>query len=245
MKKVITITGRSGSGKTTLAKKLKDTGFFCEVISFTTRQPREGEVNGVDYNFISLEEAKLILKNNESLQHVVINGNHYGSHQKTFEDIYAQGKIPILVCDPKGPQDLEKNKEKMNWEVKKIFLDVDPETLSTRIMDRLVKEYNSKNIDFEKVDKEVKKRFNMMTSMNDDQIIFFISKIKNNEFIDDLKNILTKEIKNSKSIESTWKDQINFDYYFKAEDIEKNNNKYINKIKKIAKIKEKDFKLNI
>lgn len=245
MKKVITITGRSGSGKTTLAKKLKDTGFFCEVISFTTRQPREGEVNGVDYNFISLEEAKLILKNNESLQHVVINGNHYGSHQKTFEDIYAQGKIPILVCDPKGPQDLEKNKEKMNWEVKKIFLDVDPETLSTRIMDRFIKEYESKNINYEKLDKEVEKRLNMITSMNNEEIKFFIDKIKNNELIDDLKTILTNEIKNSKSIESTWRDQIDFDYYFNAEDIEKNNNKYINKIKNIAGIKEKKLNLDI
>lgn len=234
MKKVITITGKSGSGKSTLAKKLTDTGLFGEVISFTTRLPRDGEVNGVDYNFISMEEAEKIVKNNEALQHVIINGNHYGSHQKTFEDIYNRGQIPILVCDPKGPQDLEKNKDKMGWKVTKIFLDVEPETLSTRIVDRFSKEYTGEKPNIEKIDKEIEKRLNMMTSMNKEEVNFFIDKLKSNEFINDLKDILTKEIKESKSIESTWRNQIKFDYYFKAEDIEKNNDKYINKIKKIS-----------
>ena len=79
---IVIIAGKAGSGKSTLRKGLlREFPSFSKSISYTTRPPREGEVNGVDYRFVSqenfLKNPGIFLKREE-------NGNFYGVHKDSF-----------------------------------------------------------------------------------------------------------------------------------------------------------------
>ena len=87
--KAFIISAPAGTGKTTLIQKL--TNEFpdaIESISFTSREPRAGEVNGVDYNFVSKNEFQEMIQRDEFLEHVELYGNHYGTSKKWVESMY-------------------------------------------------------------------------------------------------------------------------------------------------------------
>ena len=94
------IWGSSGSGKSTLCnhiiqnKKLYSKFQFC--ISYTTRLPREGEVDGKDYNFVSVDEFLKIREQGEFAEYREIYGNFYGTPKSILTEIVSRGKIPIL-----------------------------------------------------------------------------------------------------------------------------------------------------
>lgn len=72
--KLFLISGHSGSGKSTIMKSLMDN----EIISFTTREKRQGEREGVDYKFISLSEFNKLKKDNKLVEYVEYHNNFYG-----------------------------------------------------------------------------------------------------------------------------------------------------------------------
>jgi len=78
MNKRIILVGRTASGKTFLRKKLEERGFKCD-ISYTTRPQRTGEVNGVDYNFITEDEFSLRISNGAFYEHIEYNSYRYGT----------------------------------------------------------------------------------------------------------------------------------------------------------------------
>ena len=77
---LIVLSGPSGVGKSTVISKLlserKDIYFS---VSFTTRKPREGEVDGVNYNFVSREEFERMIEDGELLEYAEYVGNYYGT----------------------------------------------------------------------------------------------------------------------------------------------------------------------
>lgn len=96
MIKVLILFGPSGSGKDTILNEaLKRIPNLHKPIFYTTRPIREGEVNGVDYNFVSKEEFETKLLNNEFLEAAVFNGWGYASSLDNFDE----QKVNIVALD--------------------------------------------------------------------------------------------------------------------------------------------------
>lgn len=85
MKNRIILLGGAGSGKTTIKNELVKRGFKQEV-SYTSRPARDGEVDGVDYNFITKEEFTDKIRAEEFIQFALFGGNWYGTSRKDFRE---------------------------------------------------------------------------------------------------------------------------------------------------------------
>ncbi|MGM0968631.1 MAG: guanylate kinase [Bacillota bacterium] len=103
MDKLIVITGPSGSGKTSLMRQIMKN----EVVSFTTRMPRQGEINGVDYKFISLEKFEELKEQGKLIEQVKYSDNYYGIDQEEFENKLSLGNAFVIV-DYHGMQQIKK-----------------------------------------------------------------------------------------------------------------------------------------
>ncbi|MCA8939527.1 MAG: guanylate kinase [Planctomycetes bacterium] len=100
---IITLTGPSGVGKTTLERKLcTSDAEFHRVVSHTTRVPRENELDGDHYHFISVDKFTEMAANGEFAEYASPHGSHYGAALTEFERPLKEGKIPFFVCDPIG-----------------------------------------------------------------------------------------------------------------------------------------------
>lgn len=97
-------SGPSGVGKGTLKAKLFEE--FADQIAYsvsaTTRGPREGEVDGKDYFFISRQEFERRVKNNEFLEHAEFAGNCYGTPRAYVEKLLDSGMNVVLEIDVQG-----------------------------------------------------------------------------------------------------------------------------------------------
>lgn len=100
---LIVISGPSGVGKGTVCAKLlaAETGLKLSV-SDTTRQPREGEKNGVNYSFITKEQFLANIKNNAYLEWAEVYGNFYGTPKAAVEDNMKIGRDTLLEIDTQG-----------------------------------------------------------------------------------------------------------------------------------------------
>jgi guanylate kinase len=105
---VFIISAPSGSGKSTLVHRLMQTvPSLTFSISYTTRQPRGAETNGVDYVFITREEFVARLDRGEFLEYAEVFGNYYGTHRSTFEQAAQQGHDLVLDIDVQGARQLK------------------------------------------------------------------------------------------------------------------------------------------
>src|SRR5574344_804018 len=110
-KKLFVISGSSGVGKGTVIKAFLDKNpNFKLSISFTTRNMREGEIDGVSYFFISKNEFEQNIKNNEFLEWAEFSGNYYGTGKKFVEKCLDRGDDIILEIDTKGALNVKKQK---------------------------------------------------------------------------------------------------------------------------------------
>jgi len=103
------ISAPSGAGKTTLCKEVID--IFPNLrhsVSFTTRQPRLGEVDGRDYFFISQEEFQRMEAAGEFAESAQVHGNLYGTAIKTLDDFRVNGGDVLLDIDCQGARQLKK-----------------------------------------------------------------------------------------------------------------------------------------
>jgi len=98
---LLILSGPSGSGKSTIAKALEETHGYKQIVSFTTREKREGEVDGKDYIFV--DEATAI-KEVESgvLEYAYFNGNHYGIFMEPTYKNLELGENMVVVVEPHG-----------------------------------------------------------------------------------------------------------------------------------------------
>jgi len=97
------ISGPSGAGKGTLVKELVQRVPETWVsVSATTRTPRPGERDGVDYYFLTPAEFESRVRADEFLEHAEVHGNRYGTLRRSVERRLAHGLDVILEIDPQG-----------------------------------------------------------------------------------------------------------------------------------------------
>lgn len=122
---LIVISAPSGCGKgTILAEVLKNDNFYYSV-SATTRSPREGEVDGVNYNFLTRESFEQLIRDDGVIEYAQYCGNYYGTPKKAVFDKLEEGKDVILEIEVQGAM---KVKEKYP---EAVFLFILPPSLAT------------------------------------------------------------------------------------------------------------------
>ncbi|MCH2338784.1 guanylate kinase [Pseudomonas sp. NPDC047963] len=103
------VSAPSGAGKTSLVKALLDAQPQVRVsVSHTTRPMRPGEVDGVNYHFVSREEFLERLEHDEFLEHAEVFGNLYGTSQRWLEQTLSEGFDLILEIDWQGAQQVRR-----------------------------------------------------------------------------------------------------------------------------------------
>jgi len=99
------LSAPSGAGKSSLVSALLDQTDAIKVsVSHTTRAPRPGEEDGVNYNFVSVDQFKVLIADNAFLEHAEVFGNFYGTSRLWLEDQLSQGIDIILEIDWQGAQ---------------------------------------------------------------------------------------------------------------------------------------------
>ncbi len=98
------VSGPSGSGKTTLCRKAVETDGCFHSISCTTRAPRTGEVDGVDYHFLSRDEFLARTVRGDFLEWARVHGNFYGTLRSDVLDHIEAGRDVVMDIDVQGAQ---------------------------------------------------------------------------------------------------------------------------------------------
>lgn len=108
-KKLYVISGSSGVGKGTVLKGFMERNpEFMLSVSCTTRKPREGEVDGINYFFLSKEEFQNCIDNDKFLEWAEFAGNRYGTKKKYINQCLEEGKDIILEIDTQGALQVKK-----------------------------------------------------------------------------------------------------------------------------------------
>jgi guanylate kinase len=96
------MSGPSGSGKTTIIKRLLEDIDMTFSVSATTRSPRPGERDGVDYHFVTTEEFESMIAEDTLLEWAVYNGNHYGTPAEPITKANEAGADVLLDIELEG-----------------------------------------------------------------------------------------------------------------------------------------------
>ena len=100
---ILVLSGPSGAGKSTIINAASDEiGEYYFSISTTTRAPRIGEENGVDYFFVTKESFEEDIKAGNFLEYAEVHGNYYGTSLKPVRDALEVGKLVIFDIDVQG-----------------------------------------------------------------------------------------------------------------------------------------------
>ncbi|MDC8920594.1 guanylate kinase [Metamycoplasma hyosynoviae] len=125
-KKLIIFSGPSGVGKGTVEKELfSDPSLKLKLsVSVTTRRPREGEIDGVHYYFVSQETFDICLSENKLIEYSMHFDNYYGTLYSEINRIIEQGKIPFLEIETNGAEQVIEYYKRYNKsdEIVSIFL---------------------------------------------------------------------------------------------------------------------------
>ena len=145
---ILITSGPSGCGKSTLLKEVyKDIDDYYFSISTTTRAPRVGEVNGVDYFFVTKEEFEKDINNGDFLEYAKVHDNYYGTSLKPIKKALDEAKLVIFDIDVQGHEIV---RTKLNSITTSVFITTPSlEVLETRL--------NSRNTDsLEIIEKRIK-----------------------------------------------------------------------------------------
>ena len=132
---MIVVVGESGSGKTSLVKA------FCEkhpeykrVVTYTTRPMREGEVDGIDYNFVSVDQFKKMIEENKFVEYNMYRGWYYGT---SLDGVNWPLDNVIAVLTPAGLRELMRTaKGSHNMTLVSVYLDVDRRSRLIKMLKR-------------------------------------------------------------------------------------------------------------
>ncbi len=104
---LMVVSAPSGAGKTTLCDRLiKDYSHITYSVSCTTRAPREGEIDGVSYIFLSPEEFDAKVQAGAFLEHATVHGNQYGTLKETVIEALHAGRDVLMDIDVQGAEQI-------------------------------------------------------------------------------------------------------------------------------------------
>lgn len=106
---LIVISGPSGAGKGTICKDLVSKGNFYLSVSATTRSPRKGEADGINYFFTTKEAFKQGIENDDFLEYAEVYGNYYGTPKSKVMKMIEDGMDVILEIDIQGALKVKEN----------------------------------------------------------------------------------------------------------------------------------------
>jgi guanylate kinase len=138
--KLLVVSGPSGVGKSTITNKLRADERFWISVSVTTRRIRTGEVDGVDYHFVSDDKFEEMIKANEFLEFAEFAGAKYGTPKRAVESALQSGKNVILEIELNGARQVRKSSKEA------IMIFIEPpswEELTTRLTNRGTESENS------------------------------------------------------------------------------------------------------
>jgi len=148
---MVILSSPSGAGKTTLVKLLSKKNNFYISVSHTTRKPRPNEVNGKDYFFVSDQEFKRLIKNQEFLEHAKVFNNYYGTSRTPVIQNLEKNYNVIFDIDWQGADQIKN--QRLDYKLLTFFI-LPPskkvlfERLSNRDMkDKLIAEERMKQFD--------------------------------------------------------------------------------------------------
>ncbi|KAI1496166.1 guanylate kinase [Biscogniauxia marginata] len=107
----VVISGPSGVGKGTLFKRLfaAHPDSFALSVSHTTRSPRAGEADGVDYFFVSRDEFEDLISKGGFVEHAQFGSNRYGTSKRTIEEQTAKGRVVVLDIEMEGVKQIKQS----------------------------------------------------------------------------------------------------------------------------------------
>ena len=117
---MVILSSPSGAGKTTLVNLLEKKNNFEISVSHTTRQPRSNEVDGKDYHFVSDQEFRRLIKNQEFLEYAKVFNNYYGTSKKKVIQELKKGKNVLFDIDWQGTEKIKR--KKLNFDLLTIFI---------------------------------------------------------------------------------------------------------------------------
>ncbi len=134
---LLVVSGPSGSGKTTLCRRATDEGRCRYSISCTTRAPREGEINGRDYHFLSAEKFEELVNQGEFLEHALVHGNRYGTLKQDIVPLLMKGENVIMDIDVQGANQVRSNGDAaIRRAYADVYIHVSPRELESRLRGR-------------------------------------------------------------------------------------------------------------
>uniref|UniRef100_A0A3B3D733 Guanylate kinase n=1 Tax=Oryzias melastigma TaxID=30732 RepID=A0A3B3D733_ORYME len=158
----VVFSGPSGAGKSTLLKKLMSEydSVFGFSVSHTTRKPRPGEQNGIDYHFVSREEMQAGINNGDFIENAEFSGNLYGTSKAAVQAVQAKNLICILDIDMQGVKNIKQT------DLNPMYISIQPpslEVLEERLRGRKTESEESvqKRLRAAKVDMEFSKEPNV------------------------------------------------------------------------------------
>jgi len=123
-KPIFVITGPSASGKTTIAMEVVKSDLpITKIVTTTTRVPREGEIDGIDYHFVAKAHFEEMIERDEMFEWARYNDNYYGSQKRTVNAIFDSRKYPLWTVEIQGAEYFKKH-----YPMAKIFF-IMPESL--------------------------------------------------------------------------------------------------------------------
>ncbi len=145
---ILILSGPSGCGKSTLLKEVyKEITDYYFSISTTTREPRIGEENGVDYFFVTKEEFEKDIENGDFLEYAKVHDNYYGTSLKPINKALDEGKLVIFDIDVQGHEIV---RSKLDSIVTSVFIT----TPSLKILETRLNSRNTDNKDV--IEKRIK-----------------------------------------------------------------------------------------
>lgn len=154
------VSAPSGAGKTTLCRMAVD--YFSDLrhsISYTTRPPRDGEQNGVDYHFVSKEIFQEMTLRGEFLEWAEVHGNRYGTSGRDIKSLLKDGLDIILDIDVQGARQVKKESENQRVKESIVFIFVLPPSLEAceqRVRNRGKDNYETISSRLENAKSEIK-----------------------------------------------------------------------------------------
>ncbi len=133
------VSGPSGSGKTTLCRRAADAGIAQYAVSATTRDPREGEVNGTSYHFLSVEDFKSKVDNDEFIEYANVHGNYYGTLKSEVISHLEAGRDIVMDIDVQGAATIRKIEDELlqSCLVDLFVMPPDAKELESRLRNRM------------------------------------------------------------------------------------------------------------